>query len=182
MFQTKISPQVSPITPHQLRKHYESQKNTTAEVISDTRIAKSESSLPGLKSNEMKRHLPSITSAGDVPPAKLQKLSEQFPTLPPDRLSFTAPPHNQPSKIVPNQTSVSPAPSATPAAHRRSTVFPPHRIPPPMPTPQHVNQAKPPVIDLMAPNASFLVLMRNCGRFHFEDVTVSCATTLMRRY
>lgn len=160
-----------------MEKHYENQKNTTTvetpHTIAPNLKTNSSSFVHSTsKPNAIKRSYPDSTSSNDATPAKLVKSSENCPTSTRSCFSPTAPALKHPPGFVSSHAPAHLQPSSTPGAYNHNTGAFPHRAPPPPPPPAHAIQNKT-VIDLMAPDASYLVLMRNCGRFHFEDITVS---------
>ena len=187
-FQPKISPQTSPIAPQKLQKHYDHQQQTT-ETKKEVSTSK-----PLAQKRKLEQPLAATINA---PPLKIKKTNEQSPNPPPPVIvrqptfapvvrpppvPIPQPTHQNQAPITPTPQPFIPAPIITPqhrgnvpvTSHHRPPApqIPPAPVPQPPPTPQQMS-TKPPVIDLMAPNASLLVLLRNSGKYHFEDSTVS---------
>ena len=140
-------------------------------------------------------HSQSSTSSNSAPPVKIHKPnhSPKSPgdvSRPPVSTYIVRPPPIPlpPQSFYPSQTAPSlpnppmsvPGSSSALLTHGNGPVtnhtrHPSPQLPQPAPPPpqQSPLPSKLPVIDLMAPNASLLVLIRNSGKYQFDDSTVS---------
>ena len=138
-------------------------------------------------------HSQSSIASNPAPPPKVRKSDHipktltNTPRLPTPGYVVQQPPPSPHQVFYPNPKPSLPSVSVyIPRPHLNhptgSTAVTPHsRHPVPQvapsaaPAPQQSPlPSKLPVIDLMAPNASLLVLLRNSGKYQFDDSTVSC--------